>query len=98
MQADKKVVPTNANAEIMQRTRLKQITRMAMLRDKGVPLPQFGTHCIYNELLQSNTLHYAIKALGIWAYLIQLRPRLQTNIWVVANQKGSRRCKSFAFS
>ena len=72
MQADKKVVPPNANAEMMQWITLKQITRMTMLRDKGAPLPQVGTYFIHHERLQSNTLDFATKALGIGAYSTQL--------------------------
>ena len=75
MQADEKVVPTNANAAMLQCMRLRQITRMAMLRNKGAPLPQVGTNCIHYERLQSTMLDYATKFLGIWAYLFQRRPR-----------------------
>ena len=45
---------------------------MAMLRDKGAPLPEVGTYCIHHEPLQSKTLDYATKALGICAYHTQL--------------------------
>lgn len=75
MQADEKVVPTNANAEMLQCIRLRQITRMTMLRDKGAPLPQVGTNCTHHEPLQSIMLDFATKVLGIWAYSFQLRPR-----------------------